>query len=234
VRDAGLLDALLPRFEQTSGYQVKVIAVGSGQAMELARRGEADILVVHDPAGEERFMAEGFGVDRQALAHNEFVIVGPKADPAGARGHDAIAAMRAIAGAHAPFASRGDRSGTHVKELALWQAAGITPERPWYRETGQGMGATLVVADQLGAYTLTDVATYLSHKGLTDLTVLVEGDTLLRNFYHVIRVNPERFSRINAAGAVALESYLLSPEAMRTIGEFGVKVYGRQLFVPAR
>jgi tungstate transport system substrate-binding protein len=234
VRDAGLLDAILPAFERTSGYQVKVIAVGSGQAMELGRRGEADILILHDPAGEERFMAEGYGVGREPLAHNEFVLVGPREDPAGARGTDVVRAMRAIAAAGATFISRGDRSGTHVKELALWQAARVTPEQPWYRETGQGMGATLVVADQLGGYTLTDVATYLSHKGIRDLTVLVEGDTLLRNFYHVIRANPKRFPRVNAAGAQALEDYLLSPETMRAIGEFGRSQFGRSLFIPAR
>jgi tungstate transport system substrate-binding protein len=234
VRDAGLLDAILPAFERTSGYQVKVIAVGSGQAMELGRRGEADILILHDPAGEERFMADGCGVEREPLAHNEFVLVGPRDDPAGARGTDAVRAMRAIAAAGATFISRGDRSGTHVKELALGQAAGVTPERRWYRETGQGMGATLVVADQLRGYTLTDVATYLSHKGIRDLTLLVEGDTLLRNFYHVVRANPERFPRVNAAGARALEDYLLSPETMRAIGEFGRSRFGRSLFVPAR
>ncbi len=234
VRDAGLLDAILPAFERTSGYRVKVIAVGSGQAMELGRRGEADILILHDPAGEARFMAEGDGVGREPLAHNEFVLVGPREDPAGARGPDAVRAMRAIAATGATFISRGDRSGTHVKELALWQAAGVTPERRWYRDTGQGMGATLVVADQLRGYTLTDVATYLSHKGLGDLVILVEGDTLLRNFYHVVRANPERFARVNAAGAQALEDYLLSPETMRAIGEFGRSRFGRSLFIPAK
>lgn len=234
VRDAGLLDAILPAFERTSGYRVKVIAVGSGQAMELGRRGEADILILHDPAGEERFMAEGYGVGREPLAHNEFVLVGPREDPAGARGPEAVRAMRAIAATGATFISRGDRSGTHVKELALWQAAGVTPDRRWYRETGQGMGATLVVADQLRGYTLTDVATYLSHKGLGDLVILVEGDTLLRNFYHVVRANPERFARVNAAGAQALEDYLLSPETMRAIGEFGRSRFGRSLFIPAK
>jgi len=234
VRDAGLLDVILPAFERTSGYQVKVIAVGSGQAMELGRRGEADILILHDPAGEERFMAEGYGVGREPLARNEFVLVGPPGDPAGARGSDAVRALRAVAAAGATFISRGDRSGTNVKELALWRAAGVTPQRLWYRETGQGMGATLVIADQLRGYTLTDVATYLSHKGIHDLAILVEGDTLLRNFYHVVRANPERFPRVNAVGAQALEDYLLSPETMRAIGEFGRNQFGRSLFVPAR
>jgi tungstate transport system substrate-binding protein len=234
VRDAGLLDAILPAFERASGYRVKVIAVGSGQAMELGRRGEADILILHDPAGEEQFMAGGYGVGREALAHNEFILVGPSEDPAGARGTDAVRAMRAIAGAGATFISRGDRSGTHVKELALWRAAGIAPERRWYRESGQGMGATLVIADQLRGYTLTDVATYLSHKGIHDLVTLVEGDTLLLNFYHVVRANPERFPRVNAVAAQALEDYLLSPETMRVIADFGRKQFGRSLFIPAR
>jgi tungstate transport system substrate-binding protein len=234
VRDAGLLDAILPPFERATGYRVKVIAVGSGQAMELGRRGEADILILHDPAGEERFMADGYGVEREPLAHNEFILVGPSSDPAGTRGSDAVRALQAVAAAGATFVSRGDRSGTHVKELALWKAAGVEPTRPWYRESGQGMGATLVIADQLEAYTLSDVATYVSHKGINDLGILVEGDTLLRNFYHVVRANPERFPRVNAVGARALEDYLLSSETMRAIGEYGRDRFGRSLFIPAR
>jgi tungstate transport system substrate-binding protein len=233
VRDAGLLDALLPRFERGSGITVKVVAVGSGQAMEMGRRGEADILILHDPAGEARFMADGFGVDRRSLMHNEFVLVGPSADPAGVRGMTVVEALRAIARARAPFVSRGDRSGTHVKELFLWDQCGVTPDRAWYRETGQGMGATLVVADQLRAYTLTDMGTLLGHKAPLDLPILVEGDSALRNPYHVILANPERFPHVREAEARALWGYLLAPETQREIGEFRRGEFGRSLFVPA-
>ena len=232
VRDAGLLDHLLPPFERATGYTVKVVAVGSGQAMELGRRGEADILILHDPASEERFVADGFGIERRALMHNEFLLVGPDTDPARARGLDVVSAFRAIARSGTAFVSRGDRSGTHAKELAIWAAAGITPADPWYRESGQGMGATLLIADQLRACTLTDVATFLGHRYPLDLAILVEGDTLLRNPYHVIRANPARFPRVNAEGATALWSYLLAPETQREIGEFRREELGRAIFVP--
>jgi tungstate transport system substrate-binding protein len=232
VRDAGLLEALLPPFERDAGYTVKVVAVGSGQAMELGRRGEADILILHDPAGEARFMTDGFGIERRALMHNEFFLVGPADDPAGALGTDVVAAFRAIAAARAPFISRGDRSGTNVKERAIWRLAGVTPAEPWYRESGQGMGATLVVADQLRAYTLSDVATFLGHKLPLGLIPIVQGDTLLRNPYHVILENPERFEHVNAVGARALWSYVLSPEVQRQIGEFRKNELGRAIFVP--
>lgn len=232
VRDAGLLDALLPPFEREIGATVKVIAVGSGQAMELGRRGEADILILHDPAGEARFMADGFGVERRALMHNEFFLVGPPDDPAGARGPDVVAAFRAIAAARAPFVSRGDRSGTNVKELAIWRLADVTPDERWYRESGQGMGATLVIADQLRAYTLSDAATFLGHQYPLALVPVVQGDTLLRNPYHVILENPARFAHVNVAGAKALWLYLLSPEVQRQIGEFRKAELGRSIFVP--
>jgi len=232
VRDAGLLDTLLPPFERTAGYGVKVVAVGSGQAMELGRRGEADLLILHDPAGEERFVAEGFGMDRRALMHNEFVLVGPAGDPAAVRGTDVRTAFGRIAAAGAPFVSRGDRSGTHVKELALWEAAGRTPGGRWYRESGQGMGATLVIASEFAAYALTDVATLLAHRLPPALEILVQGDSVLRNPYHVIRANPARFPRVNAQGAAALAAYLLSPEVQRMIGEFRRVELGRSVFVP--
>ena len=232
VRDAGLLDTLLPPFERTAGYTVKVVAVGSGQAMELGRRGEADLLILHDPAGEDRFVAEGFGIDRRALMHNEFVLVGPAGDPAAVRGTDVRTAFRRLAAAGAPFVSRGDRSGTHVKELALWEAAGRSPSPRWYRETGQGMGATLVIASEFAAYALTDVATLLAHRLPPALEILVQGDTVLRNPYHVIRANPARFPRVNADGAAALAAYLLSPEVQRMIGEFRRAELGRSIFVP--
>lgn len=232
VRDAGLLEALLPPFERQTGYTVKVIAVGSGQAMELGRRGEADLLLLHDPAGEERFIADGYGIERRALMHNEFFLVGPDADPAGARGTDVVAAFRAIARAQATFVSRGDRSGTNVKEQTIWSRAGIEPAGSWYLESGQGMGATLVIADQLRAYTLTDVATFLGHQYPLTLVPIVQGDSLLRNPYHVIIENPERFPDVNLAGARALWSYFLSPEVQARIGEFRKVELGRAIFVP--
>lgn len=232
VRDAGLLDTLLPPFERASGWTVKVVAVGSGQAMELGRRGEADILVLHDPAGEERFVADGFGVDRQPLMHNFFVVVGPRDDPAAVRGLGAVDAFRRIAATGSPFVSRGDRSGTHVKEQGLWQRAGIEPKDGWYRESGQGMGATLLIAHQLRAYTLSDVATFLNHRYPLDLELLVERDSLLRNPYHVILANPARFPHVNQEGARALAAYLLSPETQRAIGEFRRADLGQSIFVP--
>jgi tungstate transport system substrate-binding protein len=232
VRDAGLLEALLPPFERAAGFTVKVVAVGSGQAMEMGRRGEADILILHDPAGEERFIVEGYGIERRALMHNEFLVVGPPDDPAGARGADVVSAFRAIARAGAPFVSRGDRSGTHVKEHAVWAAAGVDGADPWYRESGQGMGATLLIADQLRAYALTDVATFLGHQYPLDLAILVEGDSLLRNPYHVILANPARFPRVQVEGAKALRDYLLAPETQRRIGEFRTEELGRSIFVP--
>jgi len=232
VRDAGLLEALLPQFEHASGYRVKVIAVGSGQAMELGRRGEADILILHAPEQEQRFVAEGYGTERHPLMHNEFVVLGPTGDPAGARGRDALAALRAIAGTQSLFTSRADRSGTHVRERELWRLAGVAPDRPWYRESGQGMSATLQIANELGAYTLCDVGTMLAHRYPLDLMVLVQRDTLLFNPYHVVLANPARFEWLNADGARALRDYLLSADTQSRIAAFGVSEHGRPLFVP--
>lgn len=234
VRDAGLLDEILPTFEARTGIQVRVVAVGSGQAMALGRRGEADILILHDPEGEERFVAEGYGVDRRALMTNAFVIAGPPEDPARIRRAAAVDAMRLIAAARARFASRGDRSGTHTREVTLWTIVGIEPEGDWYLETGQGMGATLVVADQVGAYVLTDIGTLLAHRAALRLEILVEGDPALVNPYHVVRASAERFPRVNEAGAIRLAEYLLSDEVQRRIGEFRVAEFGRPLFQPAR
>ncbi len=233
VRDAGLLEVLLPAFERRTGYRVQVIAVGSGQAMELGRRGEADLLILHDPAGERRFLADGSGIDRRPLMQNAFVLVGPPSDPAGAGGRSMLEACRALAAHGALFVSRGDRSGTHVKELALWEAAGVRPAPRSYRETGQGMGATLVIADQLRAYTLTDIGTFLAHKAPLELRILVEGDSVLANPYHVMRANPTRFPHLNATGAERLMDYLLSAETQRAIGEFRRAELGRSIFLPS-
>ncbi len=235
VRDAGLLETLLPTFERSAGRGVKVIAVGSGQAMELARRGEADILILHDPTGEEAFVAAGFGIERAPLMHNEFVMVGPPADPVGVAGQASAArALGAIARAGARFVSRGDRSGTHVKELALWRQVGVKPEGKWYLESGQGMGATLQIANELQAYTLTDIGTFLSHRYPLELAIVLEGGSALFNPYHVMLVNPERFAWVDIEGARKLKNFLLSPETQAAIGEFRRAEFGRALFVPAR
>ena len=236
VRDAGLLEFLLPRFERESGRSVRVIAVGSGQAMELGRWGEVDILIVHAPEAEVEFMAQGYGSERLPLAHNEFVIVGPRGDPANVRGFtSAVAAFQAIARSRPRFVSRGDRSGTQAKELLLWKLAGVAPNPKtdaWYVESGQGMGATLQIANQLEAYTLTDISTYLTHASPLELGVLVQGDTLLRNPYHIIVIDGRRFSWVDAAGAAQLKDYLLSAETQAVIAAYGRERYGRSIFVP--
>jgi tungstate transport system substrate-binding protein len=233
VRDAGLLQEIIPDFEEQAGYQVKVIAVGSGQAMALGRQGEADILLVHDPEGELAFVHDGFGVDRAPLMHNEFVIIGPADDPAAVRGLSSIAAFRALAGTGHRFVSRADRSGTYSKETQLWALAGVMPSRPWYRESGQGMSATLQIANELGAYALTDIATLLSHKYPLELDILVEGDSALFNPYHLLLPNDVRFPWLNAEGARTLWTYLLSEPIQREIGAYGMGRFGRSLFRPA-
>lgn len=230
VRDAGLLDYLLPEFEARTGHRVKVVAVGSGQAMELGRRGEADILIVHDSAGEAQFMREGYGDARIALMRNRFVLVGPEADPARARGTDIGTAFRRIADAGAVFVSRADRSGTHTREMRLWASAERRPERAWYRESGQSMSATLQIASELQAYTLSDIGTLLGHKGPVDLAVLVEQDPLLDNPYHVLLPNRERFPWLNADGAARLAAYLRDPATQGRISAFGLDRYGQALF----
>ncbi|MFQ5705107.1 MAG: substrate-binding domain-containing protein [Gemmatimonadales bacterium] len=232
IRDAGLLDALLPAFERKTGYAVKVIAVGSGQAMELGRRGEASILIVHDSAGEQRFMDQGFGTTREPLMHDEFVLVGPRTDPAGVRGLRIHDAMRAIGNTGSLFVSRSDRSGTDVKEKQLWHDSRVSPTRIWIRESGQGMSPTLQISSELQAYTLTDVGTLLMHRSPLELEILVRGDPVLENPYHVILINQRRFPWINSAGAKSLMDYLLSPDVQQLIGEFGREVDGRSLFVP--
>lgn len=230
VRDAGLLDYLLPEFEAHTGHRVKVIAVGSGQAMELGRRGEADILIVHDSAGEAGFMREGFGEERIALMRNRFVLVGPADDPAGIRGADVLTALRRIADTGAVFVSRADRSGTHAREERLWEAAGRRPMRAWYRESGQSMSATLQIAAELQAYTLSDIGTFLSHKGRPALAVFVERDPLLDNPYHILLPSRERFPWLNAGGARRLAAYLRDPATQARISAFGRDRYGQSLF----
>lgn len=232
TRDSGLFDHLLPRFEAKTGIAVRVVAVGTGQAIELGRRGDADVLLVHDRKSEDAFVAEGFGLPRRDVMYNDFLLAGPEADPAGVRGLASAAdALAKIAAAKAPFASRGDDSGTHKAELRLWQAAGVDPKPAsgtWYRETGTGMGATLGVASELDAYVLSDRATWASYKDRRGLVVLVEGDPVLRNPYGVIVVDPKRHPHVKAELAGRFADWLTSPEGRSAIESFHIA--GRQVF----
>jgi len=235
TQDSRLLDELIPRFERESRLRLKVIAVGSGAALAMGERGDADVLLVHSPRAEEAFVAGGGGVERARVMHNDFVIVGPAGDAAGIRGgRDAAAALARIANARATFASRGDESGTHAKELALWEAARVARPRGegWYLETGQGMSATLTIATEKSAYTLADRGTWLAVADRERLPLMVEGDERLFNVYHVIVVNPARHPRVNAEGARRLRAFLLAAETQRQIGEFGRDRYGQPLFTP--
>ncbi|MHB1007320.1 MAG: ABC transporter substrate-binding protein [Chloroflexota bacterium] len=233
TKDSGLLDVLLPDFEKRTGYKVKPIAVGSGQAMTMGERGEADVLLVHAPASEVTFMNNGHGTERLLVMHNDFIVVGPKADPAGIKGMPKAAdAIAAIAKKGALFASRGDNSGTNQLELLLWKAANITPSGAWYQSTGQGMGATLKIASEKDGYTITDRATYLATKQGLTLDSLVEGDPALLNIYHVIPVDPKKSDKINAAGGAAFAKYMVSPEAQALIKTYGADKYGQSLFFP--
>jgi tungstate transport system substrate-binding protein len=232
TQDSGLLDVLVPAFERDSGRQVKTVAVGSGEAIELGSRGEADVLLVHSPDDEEEFMKSGKGGERRLVMHNDFVIVGPPDDPAGIKGLGSTEALQRIAEEEAPFTSRGDDSGTHNLELKLWDEAGVKPAGSWYQETGQGMGATLRIADQKRAYTISDRGTHLSTEDSTDLDVLVEGEPRLLNIYHVIDIDPNAGPRVNAADGRAFAEWIISPAAQGMIGAFGRKEFGRPLFVP--
>ena len=236
TQDSGLLDVLLPAFQKETGYFVKTISVGSGQAMAMGRRGEADVLLVHSPADEQKFIEEGYGINRRLVMHNDFIIVGPAADPAKMKGaKTSKEALKRIAEAGAVFVSRGDNSGTHAKEKGIWKAAGVSPDRQkWYQQTGLGMGETLNVASEKGGYTLTDRATYLALKKARSLAleILVEREPLLLNVYHVIEVNPAKWPKVNAAGAKAFADFVVSPKAQEIIGHFGVDKVGSPLFVP--
>ena len=235
TRDAGLLDSLLPVFERQTRYSVKVIAVGSGQALAMGRRGDADIVLSHAPEAERALVDSGYFVSRRLVMHNDFLIVGPPGDPANLRGMtDPVAALQRIAQREAPFVSRGDQSGTHQMEQKLWREAGIPPRdaSAWYTESGHGMGETLQMTDQKRAYTLTDRATYLAWRAKVQLVPVVEGDPRLYNVYHVLELNPKNAPRINVAGGRAFADFLVSPEAQRLIGEFGKARFGQSLFVP--
>jgi tungstate transport system substrate-binding protein len=232
TQDSGLLDELLPAFTRDSGWQVKTLAVGSGQAIELGRRGEADVLLVHSPAAEQAFVAEGTAGQRRLVMHNDFVLVGPAADPAGIRGLNSVGAVAKIAAAQALFVSRGDDSGTDAREKDLWKKAGITPEGSWYQATGQGMGATLRVASEKAGYTLTDRATYLAQRDTLALDVLSEGDPGLLNVYHVIEMTTKAGERVQPDGAQAFADWIVSPRAQQQIAQFGQAKFGQPLFTP--
>ena len=233
TQDSGLLDVLVPMFQKRTGVSVKTIAVGSGQALAMGRKGEADVLLVHSPEAERAFMAEGAGLRRRLVMHNDFVLLGPAADPAGLRGKAAPAAFRALAAGSVPFVSRGDQSGTHAAEKKLWKAAGVDPSgRPWYLETGQGMGQTLNIAAEKKACTLSDRGTWLAMRTFLGLAVLVEGDPALANVYHVIELDPARWPRVNAGAAQAFADFLVGAQAQEAIRTFGADRYGAPLFYP--
>ena len=233
TQDSGLLDVLVPLFERESGFQVKTISVGSGQAMKMGEKGEADVLLVHSPEAEKKFMADGFGVTRRLVMHNDFIVVGPATDPAKIKGVSAADAMKRIAQSGSVFASRGDNSGTHAKEKGLWKGAAINPEgQKWYQQTGLGMGQTLNVAAEKKGYTLTDRATYLSLKKRLGLEILVEGDSKLLNIYHVIELNQVTWPKVNSQGGKAFADFMLAKKTQEIIGSFGVDKFGAPLFFP--
>jgi tungstate transport system substrate-binding protein len=233
TQDSGLLDVLVPLFEKMSGYCVKTISVGTGQALVLAAKGDADVALVHAPSLEKKYVADGTLLNRQLVMYNDFVIIGPKQDPAKIKStKSARVAMKLIAGSKSPFVSRGDNSGTHNLEKSLWKEAGIQPKGDWYMEAGQGMGATLGIANERNAYTITDRGTYLALAKRVTLPILIEGDRSLLNIYSVMEVNPGNGPRVNTAGGKAFAAFMLSPRAQNAIKSFGVEKFGQPLFVP--
>jgi tungstate transport system substrate-binding protein len=233
TQDSGLLDVLVPLFEKQTGYTVKTISVGTGQALALAARGEADVTLAHAPGQERKYVADGKMHSRRLVMYNDFLLIGPESDPAKVKGDKSVvAALKKIADGQARFVSRGDKSGTHTLELGLWKAAGVTPAAPWYIESGQGMGATLSIANDRQAYTLTDRATLLAFVRRVDLKPMVEGDKLLLNIYSVMEVNPANGPRVNAVGGKAFADFMLTPDTQAVIKTFGVDKYGQPLFVP--
>ena len=234
TQDSGLLDVLIPVFEKKRGYFVKTIAVGSGQAMAMGAKGEADVLLVHSEAAEKKFMADGNGVNRRLVMHNDYIIVGPPGDPAGIKGiKKASEAFKKIAATGSIFMSRGDNSGTHAKEKDIWKAAGVKYEgEKWYQQTGLGMGQTLAVAAEKKTYTLADRGTYLALKKNLGLDISVEGDAILLNVYHVIEVNPKKWPKVNAPGGKAFADFMVSKGTQDIIKTFGVEKFGSPLFFP--
>jgi len=234
TQDSGLLDTLIPIFEKETGYFVKTIAVGSGQAMKMGEKGEADVMLVHSPDAEKKFVEAGYGINRRLVMHNDFIIVGPSSDPAGIKGVKSSSdALKKIAGANALFISRGDNSGTHAKEKTLWKKADINPAgQKWFQETGLGMGQTLNVSSEKRAYTLADRGTYLAIRKNLGLVILNEGDAALLNIYHVIEVNGAKWPKANAEGAKAFADFMVSKKTQNIIKTFGVDKYGSPLFFP--
>ena len=234
TEQSGLFKHILPIFQKQTGIEVRVVALGTGQALDMARRGDADVVFVHAKAAEEKFIAEGYGVTRQPVMYNDFVLVGPKSDPAKvAGGKDIVAALRKVKAQTAPFVSRGDRSGTHMAELALWKVAGIDIAKekgPWYRDTGQGMGPALNTASSMNGYILTDRATWISFKNRGDLTIVVEGDKRLFNQYGVILVNPAKHAHVKKDMGQAFIDWVVSADGQKAIADY--KIGGEQLFFP--
>jgi tungstate transport system substrate-binding protein len=230
TEQSGLFKYLLPEAKKALGFDVRVVAVGTGQALDMARRGDADVVFVHDKAAEEKFLAEGFGVKRYEVMYNDFIIVGPKSDPARAKGNDVVAALKKIAEGEAPFASRGDKSGTDAAEKRYWKLAGIDPKGGWYRETGSGMGPTLNTASGMNAYALADRGTWLSFKNRGELVILVEGDAKLFNQYGVMLVNPAKHPHVKKAQGQKFIDWLTSPAGQSAIAAY--KIDGEQLFFP--
>jgi tungstate transport system substrate-binding protein len=234
TQDSGLLDTLLPVFEKDAGYIVKTISVGSGQALKMGEKGEADVLLVHSPDAEKKLVEQGYAVNRRLVMHNDFIIVGPSNDPAGIKGIKSVKdAFKKIAEANALFFSRGDNSGTNALELKLWKAIGLNTEgQQWYQQTGLGMGQTLNVSAEKKAYTITDRGTYLSLKKTLGLDVLVEGDALLLNVYHVMEVNAAKWPKVNTTGGKAFADFIVSKKAQDIIKTFGIEKFGAALFFP--
>ncbi len=234
TQDSGLLDVLVPLFEKQTGYSVKTVSVGTGQALALAAKGDADVALVHAPSLEKKYVADGKLLNRRLVMYNDFVIIGPKEDPAKIKSaKTALGALKLIEQSKSPFVSRGDNSGTHNLEKSLWKQAGITPKGDWYIETGQGMGATLGIANERNAYTITDRGTYLAlrEKRVT-LPILVEGDKVLLNIYSVMEVNPANGPKVNAGGGKAFADFMVAPQTQNVIKSFGVEKFGQPLFVP--
>ncbi|NQW16964.1 MAG: substrate-binding domain-containing protein [Chloroflexi bacterium] len=230
--DTGLLDMLLPVFEEQTGFNVKPIAVGTGKALAMGERGEADVLLVHAPAAEAKLLESGAALSRKPVMYNYFVLAGPPDDPASARAASAIQlALNWISSSGSDFISRGDDSGTHKMELSLWELAEVVPAGSWYQESGQGMGATLQIASQKAAYTLSDRATFLAQSGVLDLAIVSGRDDALLNTYSVIELNGDRFPEINVKGGKAFAEFLVSPETQAMIRDFGVEQYGEPLFI---
>ncbi|MDD3271342.1 MAG: substrate-binding domain-containing protein [Syntrophomonadaceae bacterium] len=233
TQDSGLLDVLKPEFEKDTGYNLEIIAVGTGAAIELGKKGDVDVLLVHSRKAEDEFVAAGYGVNRKDVMYNDFLIVGPENDPAGIKGEkDIVVAMKKIVDAKATFVSRGDDSGTHKKEKSVWDKAGITPKGDWYKSVGKGMGDTFRMANELKAYTLIDRATFLSLKDKYQLVPAVEGDASLLNPYGVIAISKDKYPNTNFEGANAFIDWMVSEKGQKMIGEYGVDKYGQQLFVP--